>query len=147
LIALALEALKLDLLAPAAVDGLLHAPDEGVPMPVEVLPHYLAPGLRAVFVGTAVRTTSAVRGHYCSGPGNMWEFLRAGGLTDDGLGPDDDWRIVGLGFGLTDLVKSKAATWDAGLTGFDVLCTWRSRHPTAVATAGPDPPRPAPARG
>lgn len=90
-------------------------------MPADVLPDYLAPGSRAVFVGTAVGTTSAARGHYYSGPGNMfWEFLYTGGLTANRLYPDDDRRILTYGLGLTDLVKSKAASSDAGMTGFDV---------------------------
>lgn len=90
-------------------------------MPVDILPDYLKPGLRAVFVGTAVGTRSAARGHYYSGPGNaFWELLYNGGLTANRLYPEDDARILDYGFGLTDLVKSKAASSDAGLTGFDV---------------------------
>jgi TDG/mug DNA glycosylase family protein len=90
-------------------------------MPAQILPDYLAPGLRAVFVGTAVGTTSAARGHYYAGPGNVfWDLLHRSGLTTNRLYPDDDRKILAYGFGLTDLVKTRAASSDAGLIGFDV---------------------------
>lgn len=90
-------------------------------MPAQILPDYLAPSLRAVFVGTAVGTTSAARGHYYSGPGNaFWELLYNGSLTANRLFPDDDRRLLDYGLGLTDLVKSKAASSDSGLTGWDI---------------------------
>lgn len=81
-----------------------------------VLPDYLAPGLRVVFCGTAVSTTSAARGHYYAGPGNeFWPLLHESGLTPVRLTPDDDGRIPEFGLGLTDLAKKIAASTDAGL--------------------------------
>jgi len=81
-----------------------------------VLPGYLAPGLRVVFCGTAVSTTSAARGHYYAGPGNeFWPFLHQSGLTPVRLTPDQDACILEFGLGLTDLAKSVAASSDAGL--------------------------------
>lgn len=90
-------------------------------MPAQILPDYLRPGLRAVFVGTAVGTTSAARGHYYAGPGmEFWPLLFSSGLTANRLYPDDDRRILDYGFGMTDLVKGRAASSDRGLTGWDV---------------------------
>jgi TDG/mug DNA glycosylase family protein len=81
-----------------------------------ILPDYLAPGLRVVFCGTAVSTTSAARGHYYAGPGNeFWPLLHESGLTPVGLTPREDARILDFGLGLTDLAKSVAASSDAGL--------------------------------
>jgi TDG/mug DNA glycosylase family protein len=81
-----------------------------------ILPDYLAPGLRVVFVGTAVSTRSAARGHYYAGPGNeFWRFLHASGLTPTRLRPDDDHTMPSLGFGLTDLAKTVAQSHDRGL--------------------------------
>ena len=81
-----------------------------------ILPDYLAPGLRVVFCGTAVSTTSAGRGHDYAGPGNeFWPFLHQSGLTPVPLTPDDDARVLNFGLGLTDLVKEIAASSDAGL--------------------------------
>jgi len=49
-------------------------------------------GLAAVFVGPAVATASASRGHYYSGPGNkFWELLFDAGLTGERrLVPEQD---------------------------------------------------------
>jgi TDG/mug DNA glycosylase family protein len=81
-----------------------------------ILPDYLAPGLRVVFCGTAVSTTSAARGHYYAGPGNeFWPFLHQSGLTPVLLAPDEDARALEFGLGLTDLAKEVAASSDAGL--------------------------------
>jgi TDG/mug DNA glycosylase family protein len=82
-----------------------------------ILPDYLEPGLRVVFCGTAVGTTSASRGHYYAGPGNeFWSLLHQSGLTPVLLTPDDDARVLEFGLGLTDLAKKIAASSDAGLS-------------------------------
>jgi TDG/mug DNA glycosylase family protein len=81
-----------------------------------VLPDYLAPGLRVVFCGTVVSTTSAARGHYYAGPGNeFWPFLHQSGLTPVPLSPNDDARVLEFRLGLTDLAKKIAASSDARL--------------------------------
>lgn len=80
-----------------------------------MLPDYLGPDLRVVFVGTAVATASATRGHYYAGPGNrFWELLWEAGLTGERiLSPADDESILQYGVGLTDLVKTRAASSDS----------------------------------
>jgi TDG/mug DNA glycosylase family protein len=80
-----------------------------------VLPDFLAPSLRVVFVGTSVATTSAARGHYYSGPGNkFWELLWDAGLTGDRiLSPEQDSMVLRFSVGLTDLVKTTASSSDA----------------------------------
>jgi double-stranded uracil-DNA glycosylase len=81
-----------------------------------VLPDHLDHGLRVVFCGTAVGTTSAARRHYYSGPGNeFWQYLYAAGLTPRQLAPTDDDTITSYGVGLTDLAKNVAASSDRGL--------------------------------
>lgn len=85
-------------------------------MSADVLPDYLKPGLRAVFVGTAVGTMCGRRGHYYAGRGNaFWELLYNAWLDNYPLYPEDDRRILDYGFGLTDLVKGVAASSDRGL--------------------------------
>jgi TDG/mug DNA glycosylase family protein len=108
-----------------------------------VLPDFLRPGLRAVFVGTSVSTTSAERGHYYSNPTNkFWEFLTATGLTSgEQLGPQDDVCVNDFGVGLTDVVKGRASSSDALLKAgdFDVpgfLTKIRDHQPHAVAFNG-----------
>lgn len=83
---------------------------------VTILPDHLAPGLRVVFCGTAVGTTSASRGHYYAGPGNeFWTYLHEAGLTPRRLRPEEDAQIVEFGIGLTDLAKGIASSYDPGL--------------------------------
>lgn len=86
-----------------------------------MLPDYLEEKLAVVFVGTSVATASAARGHYYAGPGNkFWELLWEAGLTADRiLSPDQDSRVLGYGIGLTDVVKSVAASSDSLLKGSD----------------------------
>ncbi|WP_149142264.1 mismatch-specific DNA-glycosylase [Gemmobacter caeruleus] len=87
-----------------------------------ILPDLLAPGLRAVFCGTAAGAASARKGHYYAGPGNrFWPLLAECGLTPRLLRPEEDHLLPGFGLGLTDLAKTAsgadadipAAAWDA----------------------------------
>jgi len=91
-------------------------------MKPHVLPDYLAPGLTAIFVGTAAGDTSARRGHYYAGPGNeFWQFLADARLTPELLGPDRDAEILAHGFGLTDIAKHRSGNDDVLAAGdFDV---------------------------
>ena len=113
----------------------------------DVLPDYLAPGLRAVFVGTSVARHSASVGHYYAGPGNeFWRLLGASGLTGRTLVPEHDADILAFGLGLTDLAKRRVSSSDAGLVGsdFDVrgflakvaryAPTWVAFHGKGAAT-------------
>ncbi len=77
------------------------------------LPDYLRPGLRLVFVGFNPGELSARVGHYYAGRGNQfWNFLFESGLTPVRLKPEEDYRILEFGFGLTDLVKR----WSRSIT-------------------------------
>jgi TDG/mug DNA glycosylase family protein len=65
----------------------------------------LAPGLRAVFVGTRGRNGSPHGQHYYDGAGNQfWNLLHLSGLTPVRLDPVDDAKLPSYGYGLTDLV-------------------------------------------
>ncbi len=86
-----------------------------------ILPDHLAPGLRAVFCGTAVGAMSAARGHYYANPGNrFWRLLAETGLTPRRLMPEEDRLVLSFGLGLTDLCKV-AAGQDAAIpkTAYD----------------------------
>lgn len=59
------------------------------------LPDFLAPDLRAVFVGTAAGDRSAARGNYYAGSGNeFWLLLHRSGLTPELLGPERDAEVL-----------------------------------------------------
>lgn len=79
-----------------------------------MLPDYLGPDLRIVFCGTAASEQSARRGHYYSGPGNLfWTYLHEADLTPVQLQPEDDQRVLEFGMGLTDLAKKVSASQDS----------------------------------
>jgi double-stranded uracil-DNA glycosylase len=70
------------------------------------LPDFLRPGLKIVFVGFNPGERSAAIGHYYAGRGNQfWNFLHESGLTPVLLSPEEDYRMLQFGFGMTDLVK------------------------------------------
>jgi double-stranded uracil-DNA glycosylase len=70
------------------------------------LPDYLLPGLDVVFVGFNPGDRSSRIGRYYAGRGNQfWNFLFESGLVPQKLQPDDDYRVLEFGLGLTDLVK------------------------------------------
>jgi TDG/mug DNA glycosylase family protein len=87
-----------------------------------MLPDYLAPGLKVVFVGTAAGERSAFLGHYYSGRGNkFWELLWETGLTGDRvLSPEQDDHVLSYGVGLTDIAKAVAASSDTNLRAGDL---------------------------
>ncbi len=83
---------------------------------VTVLSDLLRPDLEVVFVGTAVATASADRGHYYSGRGNrFWQLLHEAKFTTKRLRPEDDATLPDLGIGITDLVKDVTQSHDRGL--------------------------------
>ena len=76
------------------------------PTSPDVLPDVLGPNLRIVFCGSAAGRASALVGAYYAGSGNrFWPTLRAVGLTDRELAPEEFRAVLGYGIGLTDLVK------------------------------------------
>lgn len=81
-----------------------------------VLSDLLRARLNVVFIGTAVATASAHRGHYYSGRGNrFWQLLHEAGFTPIRLRPEDDATLPDLGIGMTDLAKDVARSHDRGL--------------------------------
>jgi G:T/U-mismatch repair DNA glycosylase len=62
-------------------------------MAPNVLPDYLARGLRLVICGTAVALRSAGIGHYYAGPGNeFWQLLWGSRIVGEPLSPLSDSR-------------------------------------------------------
>ena len=72
-----------------------------------ILPDVLAPGLIAVFCGTAPGLMSKERGAYYARPGNkFWPTLHAVGITPRRLAPEDFPELPRHGCGLTDTCKT-----------------------------------------
>lgn len=86
-----------------------------------MLPDLLRPDLWIVFVGTSVGERSAEAGHYYANPTNrFWELVNAAGLTEGaGLTAERDAELLDHAIGITDLVKSRAASSDRLLEASD----------------------------
>jgi double-stranded uracil-DNA glycosylase len=67
------------------------------------VPDILAPGLRIVFCGINPGFRSAAAGAHFANPRNdFWRLLADAGLTPRPLGPEDQWELLELGYGLTN---------------------------------------------
>ena len=73
---------------------------------VRTLPDLIAPGVRLLFVGFNPSVRAARLGHYYAGRNNrFWDLLAASGLTPRRFHFEEDRLLLGLGIGVTDLVK------------------------------------------
>ncbi len=78
-----------------------------------VLPDVLADGLAVVFCGINPGLWSAATGHHFARPGNrFWPALHASGFTPRLLAPDEQWTLLDLGLGLTNVVPRASARAD-----------------------------------
>ena len=77
-------------------------------MTEDVLKDILKEDLKAIFVGSAASHTSDAKKHYYANPQNFfWKLLHKSGLIDRQLSPNEDYLLLGYGFGLTDVVKTE----------------------------------------
>jgi double-stranded uracil-DNA glycosylase len=73
---------------------------------LRTLPDLVARGLRVLFVGFNPSIRAARVGHYYAGRSNrFWAMLAGAGLTPRLLRPEEDRSLLGMGIGITDLVK------------------------------------------
>lgn len=86
-----------------------------------VLPDVVATDLTIIFCGTAVSEASKDRAAYYAGRGNaFWPTLHKVGLTPSQFVPEDYKKLLELGMGLTDLVKTACGNdRDLSKDGFD----------------------------
>jgi TDG/mug DNA glycosylase family protein len=77
-----------------------------LPQVEATLVDYLPDRPDILFVGINPGTYSAQQGHYYARPTNrFWWALHTSGLIPIPLSPQEDWRVIEFGLGLTDLVK------------------------------------------
>jgi double-stranded uracil-DNA glycosylase len=63
------------------------------------------PPVRVLFVGINPGIRSATIGHHFAGYSNrFWKLLHESGLVPEALGPEDDARLPGWGYGITNLI-------------------------------------------
>ncbi len=80
------------------------------------MPDILAPNLRVVFCGINPSVYSVVVGHHFARPGNrFWPALFASGFTPRLFAPSEDWELLKLGLGITN-VAEPSSTAAADLT-------------------------------
>ena len=70
------------------------------------LPDLIADDLRVLLAGINPGLSSAADGHHFATPGNrLWPALHRSGFTPDLLGPDREQELLGLGIGITSIVR------------------------------------------
>ena len=71
------------------------------------IPDVVAPGLRVLFCGINPGLVSGARGQHFARPGNrFWKVLHAAGFSDRALLPSEQWHLLDLEIGITNLVGS-----------------------------------------
>jgi TDG/mug DNA glycosylase family protein len=67
------------------------------------VPDVLAPGLRAVFCGiNPGRVSAAAAAHFANPRNDFWRLLHDAGFTPRQLAPDEQYALLGFGYGLTN---------------------------------------------
>src|SRR5205814_418269 len=79
----------------------------------KIVPDVIAPGLTVLFCGINPGLYSAATGHHFARPGNrFWPALHASGFTPRLLHPSEERELLGLGYGITNVVQRASATAD-----------------------------------
>ena len=69
------------------------------------LPDYLKDNLDIVFIGINPSLCAAYSGKYYDGPGNhFWQALHLAGFLPTPMGPQDDYKLMDLNIGFTNVV-------------------------------------------
>jgi TDG/mug DNA glycosylase family protein len=75
------------------------------------VPDLLRPGLTILFIGINPGLTSGATGHHFAGRSNrFWRFLAETGLTPVKYRPEQDFQLLALGYGITNIVPRVTAT-------------------------------------
>ncbi|MFP4660642.1 MAG: mismatch-specific DNA-glycosylase [Halanaerobiales bacterium] len=91
------------------------------------LPDYLDYNLKVIFIGFNPGIRSAQTGHHYAGRNNrFWKLLYDSGLTPYQLKPEEDFKLLELGYGLTNIVmrpskKASDLNKEEYLTGRKIL--------------------------
>jgi double-stranded uracil-DNA glycosylase len=109
----------------------------------KTIPDIIAPNLKVLFCGINPGLYSAYTGLHFARPGNrFWPALHTAGFTKRLLHPSEQWELLKLGYGITNLVGRASASADelgaeefvAG--GKKVLAKVRRFRPRFVAFVG-----------
>ena len=79
----------------------------------KTIPDVTAPGLRVLFAGINPGLYSAATGYHFARPGNrFWPALYAAGFTHGVLRPEEQFDLLALGLGITNVVARATARAD-----------------------------------
>jgi double-stranded uracil-DNA glycosylase len=79
--------------------------------PMVTLPDYVKANLDILFVGYNPSIRSAETGHHFANPNNrFWKILHESGLTPYKFRATEDYQLLGLGYGLTNIVARPTKT-------------------------------------
>ena len=79
----------------------------------KTVPDIIAPGLKVLFCGINPGLYTAAIGHHFGRPGNrFWPTLFASGFTPRVLSPFEERELIGLGYGITNVVARATAAAD-----------------------------------
>lgn len=80
------------------------------------VPDIIRPDLKVLFVGLNPGRWTAARNHHFAGPGNhFWKLLYEAGFTPRLFAPEEDAKLLSLGFGITNIV-ARATRGEGDLT-------------------------------
>lgn len=78
--------------------------------PAQSLPDVVGPGLKVIFCGLNPGASAAATGRHFEGRGNrFWPVLHRAGFTPTLFAPQDDRKLLWLGYGLTTAVERPTA--------------------------------------
>jgi TDG/mug DNA glycosylase family protein len=126
------------------------------------VPDLVAPDLKVLFVGINPSLWSAVINHHFGNPANrLWPVLHQAGFTPRRFLPIDAPELLGLGYGITNMVnratataaeirddelragaprlQETVATWHPGIVAFLGLQAYRVGFRKPKAAVGPQP--------
>jgi TDG/mug DNA glycosylase family protein len=79
----------------------------------KTIPDVIAPGLRVLFCGINPGLYSGATGHHFARPGNrFWPALQLAGITEELVAPAEEKKLLGYGYGITNLVARATARAD-----------------------------------
>ncbi len=88
--------------------------DARPPLGRQPLPDKIPPGVRVLFVGINPGLRSAAIGHHFAGHSNrFWKLLHQSGLVPEPVSCEQDHRLAGWGYGLTNLISRPTSGIDA----------------------------------
>lgn len=75
------------------------------------VPDHLQTGLKVIFVGFNPSLRSAEVGHHYANPNNrFWSILHKAGLTPRQYHPEEDYLLLQMGYGFTNIVQRPTRT-------------------------------------